>query len=498
MKELPFQVGEKWISALVSKLISIKKRKNIELDYINDIILFNNPVTLAKVYVEPFCQEINPADRHDEDFFVAKEPMFKKMNDFFKMNAFQQGNNQLFLLSDAGMGKTSFLVMLKLLHLSSFWLKEYDCVLRKLNESTLEEISAIENKRKTVLLLDSLDEDPVAYGRVRERLGELLESTKYFHKVVITCRTQFFPHFEKDPLELPGRIKLNNFICPSKYISLFTDEQVDAYLSKRFPTTFLSNKNLAKVSQAKDIVAQMGSLRCRPMLLSFIEDLIDSPIILPINSEYQIYYALVQNWLAREQSKTNLDSKQLFRACAELSFKMQAQRKVKISSTELEKEIAVNQILTNIKLIEITGRSLLNRNSSGDYRFSHYSIQEFLVVYYIVNYCSPEDEGSIYPTDFIKKLLEQNLYRIKVRLEALKDDDHNIGQNIETYISPSNAANDQRFHNEKEIGEILKEALNLFDEDIHPFQDELDVPTFLRKHVGEYDRQHLRSLVGGE
>lgn len=480
MAELPLQLGEKWLTALVAKLMSVRKYKNSELDYINDKILFSNPLNLAKVYVEPFCQEVNPADRHDEDFFVAKEPIFKKINDFFRTKTFQQGNNQLFLLSDAGMGKTSFLVMLKLLHLSSFWLKDYDCHLKKLNEATIKEIQKIDNKRKTVLLLDSLDEDPIAYGRVRERLTELLESTRHFYKVIITCRTQFFPQPEKDPLELPGRIKVDNYVCPSKYISLFTDDQVDTYLAKRFPKKLLSKRNATKISQAKDIIAQMGSLRCRPMLLSFIEDLIESPIILPFNSEYQIYNALMQNWLVREESKSKLNSKTLFHACAELAFKMQADRKVKISSVELEDKILQSQLLGNIKMIDIAGRSLLNKNSDGDYRFSHYSIQEFLVVYYIINFCTPDDKGTIFPTDFIKKLLEQNIGQIRMRLKLLE---HAELPSLETYTQKTSPSLIGKFHGKKEVSEILKESLNFLDSEIHPFEDELDIPTFLRRQV---------------
>jgi len=102
----------------------LKHKREIQFNQINDQILFSDPLELAKCYIEPHCQEINPADRLDDDFFVSKEPIFKKIEDFIKMQTFQQGNNQLFILSDAGMGKTSFLVMFKLLSLTSFGQKD--------------------------------------------------------------------------------------------------------------------------------------------------------------------------------------------------------------------------------------------------------------------------------------------------------------------------------------------------------------------------------------
>jgi len=64
----------------------------------------------------------------------------------------------LFILGDAGMGKTSLLLMLKLMDLGGFWPKKFTSYLHKLNEFTLETISKIENKKSTILLLDALDE----------------------------------------------------------------------------------------------------------------------------------------------------------------------------------------------------------------------------------------------------------------------------------------------------------------------------------------------------
>ena len=451
---------------------------------INNSVLYSDPLNLAEVYIEPYCKEANPADRHDEDFFTSKEPLFKKIVEFLKLKSYQQGNNQLFILSDAGMGKTSSLVMMKLIYLSSFWPKEYACYLEKLNEHTLKNISKIDDKRKTLLLLDSLDEDPTAYGRTKERLLEILEATKSFSKVIITCRTQFFPEHESDPLEMPGRIKIGSFVCPSKYLSVFDDGQVKSYLERRFPKTILFDKNKQKREKARLIVSRMGSLRCRPMLLSFIEDLVDVEEKLEVWSEYALYQSLVRNWLIREESKTGIKADVLLLVCARLAFEMQAEKMVKISPSELEGLINRFNDIEKVTHLDITGRSLLNRNSDGDFRFSHYSIQEFLVVYFILEVASMNDRRKIYPTDFIKQLLEANAEKINGRFkkEKIRYQDLIESKNVRYAV-----VGRQEFLEEKDIVNLLTEITDRVDDiDITAFGGDLDIPTYLRKIIIKY------------
>jgi len=68
--------------SLWKQLNSYRKKREHELNAINNSVLFNDPLKLAEVYVEPYCQEVNPADRHDEEFFTSKQPLFKKISDF--------------------------------------------------------------------------------------------------------------------------------------------------------------------------------------------------------------------------------------------------------------------------------------------------------------------------------------------------------------------------------------------------------------------------------
>ena len=376
--------SSKWIPKLWGKLKQIRKEREKELDEIDNII-FGDPVVLAKYYVEPDCQEMNPADRHEEDRMVTKQPIMVKINEFFEQKSFHQGSNQLFVLSDAGMGKSALLTMLKLMHMTQFWPKDRNCVLKKLGTKTLDEIQGIEHKRKTILLLDSLDEDPKAYGRVRDRLMEILEASQHFTKVIITCRTQFFPKTEKDTLERPGRVTIGGYSCYSKYLSFFDDDKVFQYLSKRFPRKFFNLMgNQKKLDEGEKLISKMGSLRCRPMLLSYIEDLMNSPLMGKGANEYRIYEALVDSWLMREQAKKKDVSRQdIYDACIILAVKMQIDQKREISESELNELIEEIALVKSITRIDMKGRSLLNKNSEGDFRFSHYSIQEYCVAKFL-------------------------------------------------------------------------------------------------------------------
>ncbi|MGD2092810.1 MAG: SUMF1/EgtB/PvdO family nonheme iron enzyme [Candidatus Aminicenantes bacterium] len=301
------------------------------------------------------------------------------------------------------MGKTSLLAMLKLIRLTSFWPRQYECELFKLGEKTLEKVENIDEKRKTLLLLDALDEDKTALGRVEQRILEILDVTRGFHKIIITCRTQFFP-----ALESPGKIEVGGYKCYAKYLSFFDNKKVDEYLRKRFYRKILifKIKDKRKINTAKTIIEKMGSLRCRPMLLAHIREFMENEDRLTGGmEEYDVYDILIDNWLAREEIKTKKPRNELLTACMLLALEMQRRQVREIPGQDLMKVVASCQGIEKVKFIDVKGRSLLNKNSDGDFRFSHYSIQEFLVAKYIKE--NPGDKllDQIVNTDFIRKML---------------------------------------------------------------------------------------------
>jgi uncharacterized protein YjbI with pentapeptide repeats len=369
-------------------------------------ITLGDPLLLARYYVEPDCQEINPADRPERDFLVSREPIFKKIAEFFRTEPFQKGANQLFVLSDAGMGKTALLTMLKLLHMNKLWPSQASCHIFKLDPQTQAHIREIESRRNAILLLDALDEDPLSYSRVGERVVELLDETSDFHKVIITCRTQFFPVVRTDPLERPGQVVIAGYTCPTKYLSTFDDGKVDSYLKKRFAPRFGILRRQQLIEKAKRVVASMGSLRCRPMLLAHIQDLMRSPRLSEDPREFNIYKALVQAWLNRQEAKSKIQAKALWEACELLANQMQARGTRVISAAELATVKESTPIMSSLDAMDLEGRSLLNRNSDGDYVFSHYSIQEFLVAHGLL-YGGSEKLEPVKATSFMAQMVLQ-------------------------------------------------------------------------------------------
>ncbi|MCP4697176.1 MAG: hypothetical protein GY862_10045, partial [Gammaproteobacteria bacterium] len=387
------------LKPLLKKLLVLRDAHDRELIKIADV--FGDPVQLARYYVQPKCQHHDPADSNYDD--VRSEvcsPIFETINDFMDKEAVvRDGKTQMFILSDAGMGKTSLLMMLKLAHLTAFRPSGQECILLKLGEDTLDIVKKVENKKNAVLLLDALDEDPLAWGNIRQRLLELLEQTKNFRRVIISCRTQFFPDDGKelDPFGSPGRVAVGPFRCPIQFLSLFDDPQVEEYLRKRFPSRWYQSTPQRKKAasgreKASRILDKMEPLRFRPLLLAHIEDLVEA--YEKDWNAYRIYGTLIDAWLRREEGKIRKlhkgaerlsDKKDLLKACVKVAEFMQRQGKKTITEPALQFLVTMaDEHITYLRDFNISGRSLLNRNSSRAFRFSHYTIQEYLLAYGIV------------------------------------------------------------------------------------------------------------------
>ena len=193
---------------------------------------------------------------------------------------------------------------------------------------------------------------------------------------------------------------MGGFLCPVIYLSLFSDEQVDDYLKKRFP------KKQQKVFDAKILLSRMRSLRFRPMLLAHIEDLLLSET--QEWTEYSIYHALVSAWLFRERAKALSGRRMpevadLWEVCSALALHLHASGQRELAQDALEDLIGTN--FRHLSKLDIGGRSLLNMNSQGAFRFSHYSILEFLVARDVILGASRRAKGSIRATDQLLRFL---------------------------------------------------------------------------------------------
>ncbi|MCP4693906.1 MAG: hypothetical protein GY859_38075, partial [Desulfobacterales bacterium] len=204
-----------------------------------------------------------------------------------------------------------------------------------------------------------------------------------------------------DPFKRPDLVDLGGFVCPVKYLSFFSDANVAAYLAKRFPKKFGLLPDKKRIEEASRVIRKMGSLRCRPMLLSYIDELMASPLAGDDEGEFRVYDALVQSWLRRERTKIDVDPGRLLDACIILAAIMNMRRIRSIEDADLDELIARISEVRPIKKIDIKGRSLINRNSDGDWRFSHFSIQEFCVARLILGEKIFKPGKRIHVTDLI-------------------------------------------------------------------------------------------------
>lgn len=267
--------------------------------------------------------------------------MFRRISPFFQdVNDKKDGRNHLFILGDAGMGKSSLLLMLKIESMKSFSKTKFKFELNKIGPNTLSEIDSIENKVDTILLLDALDEDVNSWGNVRSRIREIVKATLEFKKVIITCRTQFFPVEDRNLLHSSGVINLFDYRITALFISLFKEKEIDEYLKKKF------NKNKSKINIAKRAVGRMKELRARSLVLSHIDDLLATNT--PYNDVYTVYEAMLSAWLNREYRKhQHITAEQLRLGCFSLATHMSVRHERSVSPDEIDHLIVSETIISS-------------------------------------------------------------------------------------------------------------------------------------------------------
>ncbi len=331
-------------------------------------------------YIRPNCQQIDPAGGEEsrllapvqEDLFEAVDRILASPSDY----------KYTILLADSGMGKTSFVLNYYAYHWRH-WRKRrrFDLAVVPLGIPNADElVKKIPNPQNTVLFFDAFDEDTRAIRNHLKRLGELLDLSKEFRQVLITCRTQFFRR-EEEILRETGRIRVattsagqsREYLFYKLYLAPFSDEQVEAYVKRRFSIWRRHQRRAAW-----KIVEKIPDLIARPMLLSFIKELVDSRK--SFQYAFQIYEEMVEGWLKREGGFVK-DKEALRRFSESLAVDLYVNRETrhaeKVGHEELE-PLAQKFGITGLKDWQLRGRSLLNRDADGNYKFVHRSIMEYL------------------------------------------------------------------------------------------------------------------------
>ena len=130
--------------------------------------------SLLPCYIQPRCQPT--CIFNDEDDELWDKPSFEVLNSFLnrRITVPGTGRNVFFVLAGAGMGKSSLLSIIHYCSVMKFFPDNKRTEILKLGDTTLDDVEMIKDSPDCILLLDSLDEDPRAYGRISERLSEIL------------------------------------------------------------------------------------------------------------------------------------------------------------------------------------------------------------------------------------------------------------------------------------------------------------------------------------
>ena len=389
---------------------------------------------LSKYYIPTRAQEIDPCNQEEIRNNNGKFYSFLLIS-FFKKEAFKRSSTGKYylVLADSGMGKTTFLLKLYKECVRSMGIKKKKKVemLPLAERECIEKMKEIPDADKTVLLLDGLDENNDAIEDCDTFFSKLISATMHFNKVVITCRTQFYASASDEPSRT-GVIHVGNEnkSCEivRKYISPFSDEEVKLYLRKRF-------RFKKKIQQrALSIVNFVPDLMVRPIVLNWIEFLCDAKE--EYQYTFQIYDTIIQKWIEREALGSN--SNKLYELSADIANYMYQAESTTIPADRVDK-IALKKHI-DLKPIIAKSRSLLNRNSAGEYKFAHRSFLEYFIVDNILRrMVIPDNTNFLWSLSGAKCFLFERLIYAAVRTDRKQFESAN--KQITDNVDYSDASN---------------------------------------------------------
>ncbi|MFT4510823.1 NACHT domain-containing protein [Caballeronia sp. 15711] len=332
-----------------------------------------------RLYVEPDCAQTDPANESDLLHVAAvRQSIFGAVDNFFGE---LESHRYLIILADSGMGKTTFCLNYFVRKQRSKRAEDRKVAVVPLGRSdALTLVGKISDPRDTILLLDALDEDTEAVGSFNDRLTVIMTAVRDFRRVVITCRSQFFADEMSIPKETgiayfgarPGGER-GEYQFYKLYLLPFSVAQVNRYVALHFPFFFILKKR-----RALSLIESIGDLGARPMLIEQIPELVKQKK--SYSEVFELYAFMVDRWLQRESRW--IDPNKLLAVskviAVDIYLGRTRRRTEKLTSTELAD--LGSRHGTDIDQWHLTSRSLLNRDSGGNYKFAHRSIMEFLFV----------------------------------------------------------------------------------------------------------------------
>lgn len=391
------------IIALLKQYLKWKKGRNHE----EDLMIFFGEEKNILDYTENYIRTMGvdrPPD--DEDDYRDTQEIANRQDliKFFFRQVFNNKSKKIYLiLGDAGMGKTTFLINLFLEYSNKVFRKKFQIKYVALGDPLADEFidkykndtSFYKDGSNTILLLDAFDEDPKAIENYQDRFNHIVTNCRTFGKVIITSRTQFFPEEDKERFTaiIPLQDKeLSKLTAGKKYIAPFSDREIKKFLRHKYSWkfNFLGTKLYLNDNRkiAENICKKASNLVARPMLLDNIDIIINERK--NFNYECEIYETLIQAWIKRESKKqqNRTNTKESFEDEMNNFISLAAKHAYEnlqsgngiglyIEVPFLEDIAKRNDI--HLDCVDLSTRSLLNRNSKGRFKFSHKTILEYLL-----------------------------------------------------------------------------------------------------------------------
>ena len=396
------------------ELVVYNEEKKTWFKRVKDIFRGSN-----NIYIETRFQSNPPHDKEDPEENIYSEPS-QNLMDFYLKKVLIPNNKAPFIyciLAGSGMGKTTFAINLLKRYINRYTeeTKPYDIFLFSLShDDVFQRIQEIKPDKRpsSILILDAVDENNLAVKDYSSFKNELEKSIKDFAIIIVTCRTQFFLNEESEPdksnLTYYSKDGSRTFEKYYKhYLSVFDNDDIKCYLKKKYPLK-------KKRRKAEEIVSMCKSLMVRPLLLSYIDDLLQESNKRILNV-LDIYEVLIEKWLEREvkfwetHSNSNADLSQLketlYDFSKKLAVKIYQEKDINgglfIPEQELKRFMESNNFTMEYSY---KGRSLVNRDSKGNIKFAHKSFLEYFLA---VQMYQDGDYHTLEGMDFMTTLYTQ-------------------------------------------------------------------------------------------
>ena len=361
-----------------------KKKEIDKLGEIDDNYTLN--LVKSRKYIQTMGQ-LEPPHENESAFISTKR--FSLINHILKdiFNKKDESDVKRYMvLGGSGMGKSTFSAALyyRYIHKYNFKKSPYPIFIKSLSDpniiSELNELNSLITK-KSIIILDALDENIEAAQDVSAFIDELEKATSKFSFVIITCRTQFFDDEDSEPNELKIKKKwgpIRRLKYEKIFISPFTEKEAKKYLRRKYG--FINRKYQKAVTI---VTKKCWDALSRPMILSFIDDLLELDNVNDV-TPIEIYSKIIDKWFEHENEIQDINKSVLYsfsKSIAVFMYNKWVESQLATISAEDYRLFLIDNGYEKSPY-SFKARSLINRRGDGAIKFSHRSFWEFFLAIY--------------------------------------------------------------------------------------------------------------------